>query len=32
MPKRMLSDEHGSKLRTIMSKHGIYDKPNLQKT
>jgi transposase len=28
----MLTDEHWSKLRTIMQEHGIYDKPNLRKT
>jgi len=28
----MLSDEHWSKLWTIMREHGIYDKPNLRKT
>lgn len=28
----MLSDEHWSKLRTIMREHGIYHKPKLGKT
>ncbi len=32
MPRLMLTDEHWSKLRTIMREHGIYDKPNLRKT
>ncbi len=30
MPRLMLTDEHWSKLRTIMREHGIYDKPNLR--
>lgn len=32
MLRLMLTDEHWSKLRDIMRKHGIYDKPNLRKT
>ena len=32
MLRLMLTDEHWSKLKTIMSEHGIYDKPNLRKT
>jgi len=32
MPRLMLTDEHWSKLRTIMREHGIYDKPSLRKT
>ena len=32
MPRLMLTDEHWSKLRTIMREHGIYDKPNLRRT
>lgn len=32
MLRLMLTDEHWSKLRTIMREHGIYDKPNLRKT
>ena len=32
MPRLMLTDEHWSKLRTIMRGHGIYDKPSLRKT
>lgn len=32
MPRLMLTDEHWSKLGTIMREHGIYDKPNLRKT
>ena len=32
MPRLMLTDEHWSKLRTIMLAHGIYDKPHLRKT
>jgi len=32
MARRMLSDEHWSKLRAIMRDHGIYHKPNLRKT
>ena len=31
MPRLMLSDEHWSKLRTIMRQHGIYHKPGLRK-
>jgi transposase len=31
MTRLMLTDEHWSKLRTIMRQHGIYDKPNLRK-
>jgi transposase len=31
MPRLMLSDEHWSKLRTIMLQHGIYHKPGLRK-
>jgi transposase len=30
MPRLMLTDEHWSKLRTIMREHGIYHKPNLR--
>ncbi len=32
MARPMLSDEHWSKLRTIMREQGIYDKTNLRKT
>jgi hypothetical protein len=32
MPRLMLTDEHWSKLRTIMRERGIYDKPSLRKT
>lgn len=32
MARHMLSDEHWSKLRTIMREQGIYNKPNLRKT
>lgn len=32
MLRLMLTDEHWSKLRTIMREYGIYDKPNLRKT
>jgi len=32
MPRLMLTDEHWSKLRSIMREHGIYDKPTLRKT
>lgn len=32
MARRMLSDEHWSKLRTIIRENGIYHKPNLRKT
>ena len=32
MARQMLSDEHWSKLRTIMREQGIYNKPNLRKT
>jgi transposase len=32
MLRLMLTDEHWSKLKTIMSEHGMYDKPNLRKT
>ena len=32
MARRMLSDEHWSKLRVIMRENGIYHKPNLRKT
>ncbi|CAM4482532.1 MAG: IS5 family transposase ISPa67 [Legionella sp.] len=32
MARLMLSDEHWSKLRTIMREQGIYNKPNLRKT
>lgn len=31
MARRMLTDEHWSKLRTIMREHAIYHKPNLRK-
>ena len=31
MARHKLSDEHWSKLRTIMREQGIYDKPNLRK-
>lgn len=31
MARRMLSDEHWSKPRTIMREHGIYHKPKLRK-
>lgn len=31
MPRLMLTEEHWSKLRLIMCKQGIYDKPNLRK-
>jgi len=31
MARRMLSDEHWSKLRTIIREHGIYHKPYLRK-
>ena len=30
MLRLMLSDEHWSKLSTIMKEHGIYHKPNLR--
>jgi transposase len=30
MPRLMLTDEHWSKLRSIMREHGIYHKPNLR--
>jgi len=30
MPRKMLTDEHGSKLKKIMLEEGIYDKPNLR--
>lgn len=32
MARHMLSDEHWSKLQTIMREHGIYHKPKLRKT
>ena len=32
MARQILSEEHWSKLRTIMREHGIYHKPKLQKT
>lgn len=32
MPRLLLSDEHWSKLRRIMSHHRIYDKPSLRRT
>lgn len=32
MPRLMLTDEHWSKLRSILLEHGIYDKHNLRKT
>lgn len=33
MPRLLLlTDEHWSKLQSIMLDHGIYDKPNLRKT
>jgi transposase len=32
MPRLMLTDEHWSKLRTIMKEHGIYHKPHLRRT
>jgi len=31
MTRLMLTDEHWSKLRTIMRQHGIYNKPKLRK-
>jgi transposase len=32
MPRLMLTDERWSKLRLIMKKFSIYDKPNLRQT
>ena len=32
MIRLMLTDEHWSRLKTIMRENGIYDKPNLRKT
>jgi transposase len=32
MARHKLSNEHWSKLRTIMREQGIYNKPNLRKT